>query len=204
MLQLGKMQQLASEILKKFQVDIVALQEIRWSRQERIDKHLQWIKKAGQLCTGFVIAKAIRQNILQIETISTRICKVRIKGRFRNITIILAHAPTENNGECEKERFCVTHEEISHETPKHDMSIVMGDFSGTVGKETHQKQVARMHTMHENSNGNGRLLGQFATRNNMLVNRTAYLHKRIHLGTWKIPGTKLIRSTMYRCGSIIC
>jgi hypothetical protein len=43
--------------------------------------------------------------MLQIETINTRLCKVTIKGQFRNITITSAHAPTEGNGECEKENF---------------------------------------------------------------------------------------------------
>jgi hypothetical protein len=49
--------------------------------------------------------------------------------------------------------------------------------------------VAGMHTIHESSNENGRMFGQFATRNIMLIKSTVYPHKRIHLGTWKIPGT---------------
>jgi endonuclease/exonuclease/phosphatase family metal-dependent hydrolase len=138
---------------------------------------------------GFMLAKAIRQNIIQIEIINTRICKVRIKGQFRNITIISAHAPRENKGECEKENFYDTLEEICHKAPKHDMLIVMGDFNAKLGKEEYQKQVAGMYTIYENSNGNGRLLGQFATRNNTLIKSTAYTHKNIYLGTWKIPGT---------------
>jgi hypothetical protein len=49
--------------------------------------------------------------------------------------------------------------------------------------------VAGMHTIHESSNENGRILGQFTTRNNMLIKSTVYPCKRIHLGTWKIPET---------------
>jgi exonuclease III len=109
-----------------------------------------------------MIAKAIRQNIIQIETINTRICKVRITGWFRNITIISVYAPTEDKGECEKENFYETHEEICHKTPKCDMLIVMGDFNAKMGKEAYQKEVAGMHTVHVNNNENGRMLGQFA------------------------------------------
>jgi hypothetical protein len=39
------------------------------------------------------------------------------------------------------------------------MLIVMSDFNAEVGKEEYHIQVAGMHTIHENSNGNGRLLG---------------------------------------------
>jgi endonuclease/exonuclease/phosphatase family metal-dependent hydrolase len=65
----------------------------------------------------------------------------------------------------------------------------MGDFNAKVGKEAYQNQVAGMHTIHDSSNENGRMLGQFASRNNLLIRSTVYPHKHIHLGTWKIPGT---------------
>jgi hypothetical protein len=77
-----------------------------------------------------MIAKAVRQNIMQIETtINTRICKVRIKGRFRSITISSAYAPTEGRGECEKENFYNTLGEICHRTSKCVMLIVMGELT---------------------------------------------------------------------------
>jgi endonuclease/exonuclease/phosphatase family metal-dependent hydrolase len=57
------------------------------------------------------------------------------------------------------------------------MLIVMGDFNVKIGKEAYQKQVAGMHAIHENSNENGRMMGKFATRNNMLMTSTVYPHK---------------------------
>jgi hypothetical protein len=69
------------------------------------------------------------------------------------------------------------------------MPIVMGDCNAKIGKEAYQKQVAGMRTIHENSNENVRILGQFATRNNRLIKSTVYPHKHIHLGTWEIHGT---------------
>jgi hypothetical protein len=120
---------------KKFQIGIVALQEIHWTGQGRIDKHDYTPiysgsgKRTGQLGMGFTTAKAIRQNIIQIETINTRISKVRIKVWFRNITIISAHAPTKDKGEFKHKNFYDTLEEICHQTQKYDMLTVMDDFN---------------------------------------------------------------------------
>jgi hypothetical protein len=84
---------------------------------------------------------------------------------------------------------------------KHDMLIVMGDFNAKVGKEAYHKQVAGMHTIHESSNENGRMLGQSATRNNMLIKSTVYPPPHnIYIwehGRYLGPTKKLIRSIMY-------
>jgi exonuclease III len=148
---------------------------------------------------GFMIAKAVTQNILQTETINTRICKVRIKGWFRNIIIISAHAPTEDKGGCEKENFYDTLEEMCHKTPKHDMLIVMGDFNAKVGKEAYQKQVAGMHTIHENSMEMegcwGSLqLGIICLLKEQLTPTNVYIWEH---GRYLGPSEKLIRSIMY-------
>jgi hypothetical protein len=92
------------------------------------------------------------------------------------------------------------------------MLIVMGVFNAKAGKETYQKHVAGKNTIHDSVNENGRMLGQFATRNSMLIKSTVYTHKRIHLGIWKIPGTicmyivgeDLIRSRTATISDLLC
>jgi hypothetical protein len=65
MLQAGKMQETANKI-QKFQIGMVTLQGIQWTRQGRIDKHDYTLicsrsgKRTGQLGVGFMITKAIR------------------------------------------------------------------------------------------------------------------------------------------------
>jgi endonuclease/exonuclease/phosphatase family metal-dependent hydrolase len=116
-------------------------------------------------------------------------------GRYRNITIISAHAPTEEEEDMEKEEFCECLQEIYHKIQKYKLVIIMGDFNAKIGKEEYQKKVAGKYTMHNIINENGNLLGHFATRNGLKIKGTTFPHKNIHLGAWKIPGSNGVNQT---------
>jgi len=52
--------------------------------------------------------------------------------------------------------------------------------------------VAGTYTLHEVTSENGKRLGQFAARHNMIIKSTSFEHKWIHKGTWICPGTKVV------------
>jgi len=92
MLQPGKLQEVAEQILQT-EVQIVALQEIRWKGQGQIkkDKYILYYScTEGQ--TG-----------------------LRLKGKYHNITIINIHAPTEEKDDT-KERFYAELQQIQEKT----------------------------------------------------------------------------------------
>jgi endonuclease/exonuclease/phosphatase family metal-dependent hydrolase len=194
MLQPGKMQEIAQEMIRH-KIDIMALQEIRWQGTGRIDNpefteiYSGSQERTGQLATGFIITRKMKESMLKHETINDRICRLRKKGRYRNITIISVHAPTEEKEDREKEEFYECLEEIYHKIQKYDLVIIMGDFNAKKGKAEHQKKVAGKYTIHYISNENGNLLGQFATRNGLKIKSTTSPQENIHVGTWKIPGS---------------
>jgi exonuclease III len=128
MLQAGKMEETADE-LKKYNIQITALEEVRWPQYG-------WIKKKnytllysgvktskGQHGTGFLITGCATQCILGLEPINKRMCRLRIKGKFSNMTIISVHAPTEDENKRNAEnveRFYNKFSDVCDKTPRND------------------------------------------------------------------------------------
>ena len=136
-----------------------------------------------------MIQNEIKKNILSIKPYNERQCKLRINGRFNNLTIISAHAPTEEKTDEVKEKFYEDLQTVHNKIPKHYIVIIWGDLNANIGKEDVlvYQNVAGKHTLHENSNTNGEWICQYTIANNMKIISTYYQHKRIHKGTWTSP-----------------
>jgi hypothetical protein len=91
MLKAGKMQEIADQIVDS-QLQITALQEIRWRGYGLLKKDKYSIynscnpNSTGQAGTGFMIQNLAMNKILGFKPISDRICKLRVKGKFYNMT----------------------------------------------------------------------------------------------------------------------
>ena len=118
------------------------------------------------------------------EPINERICNVRLKGKYHNITIINIHAPTEEKDEDTKERFYAELQQIQEKVPKHDLLIIIGDYNAKIGRERVYQKAIRNHTLHETSNRNGELTCEYAIANDMVIASTFFQHENTHKGTW--------------------
>jgi len=58
-----------------------------------------------QADTGFILLGGIIDNIIGFEAINERLCKIRIKSKYDNLTLINMYAPTEDKADAEKEKF---------------------------------------------------------------------------------------------------
>lgn len=194
MLKPGKMQEIANE-MAKFDINIIAVQEIRWrgdGENRKKDFSLYYSgnqQKSGQAGTGFFVNKKIISRVIGFEPVTDRLCKLRLRGRFRNITLVTAYAPIENAEETQKETFYDELSTLLDRIPTYDLTIVLGDFNAKIGKEDFVKEVGGSYTLHEETNENGKMLVQLAAANKLIIKSTCYDHKKIHLGTWMIPGT---------------
>jgi exonuclease III len=105
----GKMKEIMEEI-GKARVDVMAVQESRWQGQGRIDKDFSLFysgpkERTGRYGTGFIINAKMRKRSLSFEPLSYRLCKLRLRGKFWNITLISTYAPMEDSPDAIKDEF---------------------------------------------------------------------------------------------------
>jgi hypothetical protein len=67
------------------------------------------------------------------------------------------------------------------------MKILLGDFSGKVGREDMFKPTIGNESLHEISNDNGVRVVNFATSKNLVVKSTMFPHCNIRKYTWTSP-----------------
>jgi len=86
----------------KTQTEILALQEVKWPGKGQINKKYYLFyysgtkEKTGQAGTGFLLVKKIQKHLINFELHNERLCKLRMKWEYNNITQINAYTPKED------------------------------------------------------------------------------------------------------------
>ncbi|XP_058064590.1 craniofacial development protein 2-like, partial [Anopheles bellator] len=143
--------------------------------------------KTHELGTAFIVMGVMRKRVIGWWPISPRMCRLRIKGRFFNISIINVHSPHLGSNEDDKDEFYAQLEREYDHCPKHDIKIVIGDFNAQVGQEEEYKPVIGGFSAHQRTNEMGLRLIDFATSKNMAVRSTCLQHSLLHKYTWRSP-----------------
>jgi exonuclease III len=161
----------------------VAIQEIRWSGNRVIRKkdffsyYNGTTEPLGQAGTGFILMGRIINNVIGFEAINERLCKIRIKGKYNNMTLVNMYAPIQDKADSEKENSYEKLQLVIDQIPKSDTTLVLGDAKAKLGKEDIYKEVSGKHTLHGLSNRNGEMLLEFAIGNKLTVMSTQFQHK---------------------------
>jgi exonuclease III len=116
-----------------------------------------------------MIRNEIKKSVLSFKPYNERLCKVRLKGKFNNLSIICTHAPTEEKPDEEKEKFYEDLQTAHNKIPKHDIVIILGDLNAKIGKEDVYQNTVGKHTLHEVTNRNGEWVCKYAIANNMKI-----------------------------------
>ncbi|XP_060530071.1 craniofacial development protein 2-like [Cylas formicarius] len=179
----------AIDQLERYRMDITAIQEIRWLGTGSVQMQNSLVFWSGsenihEFGCGFVVSKKYRTAIIAFKPVNNRICKLRVKGRWHNVTMFSVHAPTnEAEGE-KKDEFYEMLEQEYRAAPRNDIKIIMGDLNAQLGKEDHLRCVVGRHSLHNVTNDNGDRLADFAIAMNMSVRSTQFQRKNIHKITW--------------------
>lgn len=191
----GALKNLA-EVFQKYGINIAALQETKQKGNIIIQIENYILFNSGgenrMLGAGFMIHRNLQNLIVKFDAINERMCVIRFRGRYRKITIVNAHAPTEEKEEDEKDKFYEVLEKIIEKIPIYDIKIVLGDFNAKVGRENMYKNVTGGNSKHLVSNENGVKLIQFAVENDMTIMSTFFNRKDIYKGTWISPDGRTV------------
>lgn len=140
LLQAGNMNAIADEV-EKYNMDAVALQEIRWKGKGTIKKSKFTMyysgneDRQGNRGVGFIVSKKANKSVLEFLSICERIRTLRIKGKLHNIIFVNVYAPTEDTEDEIVDEFYETLQSVCDELPKHNAVITLGDFNAKLGKE---------------------------------------------------------------------
>jgi hypothetical protein len=182
------------QALKNAKMDITAVQETRWPGTEILQKKNFCFYYSGgrgryRSGTGFIVNKKAMDAVIGWLPINDRLCSLRVRCKYYNVTIINVHAPTEDKSTEVKEEYYDELERLIARIPSRDIKIVLGDFNAKVGRESVFFPTIGRHSLHKETNDNGNRLIGLAASNNLRIGSTIFRHKNIHKGTWKIPGT---------------
>lgn len=102
-----------ADTLCQYKADVAALQEMHWTGAGFLEKKRHTIYCSGHpLNHVFGVDSLVSQKlkpaeaVIGFESISQRLCTLRLQGEFRNIININVHALREETPETEENTFC--------------------------------------------------------------------------------------------------
>jgi hypothetical protein len=117
-------------------------------------------------------------------------CKLRIKGKFYNMTLLSVCATTEQSNREKTKQLYSDLSNICDKVPTHDGLILLGDFNAGIGKELANHGIAGKYTLHDQTRNNGERLLQLAQTRDLEISSTN-LHIRKYI---KVVGKPLVNS----------
>jgi hypothetical protein len=122
--------------------------------------------------------------VRRVEFVSDRMSYIILRGCWCNIVVLIVHTPCEDKSDDVEDSFNEELDCVSHQFPRYDIKILLGDFNAKVGREHIFKPTFGNESSHEITNDNGVRLVNFAASENLVFRSTKFLHCSIHKYTW--------------------
>ncbi|XP_060846523.1 craniofacial development protein 2-like [Rhopalosiphum padi] len=182
--------------ITRYKIPIVAIQEVRWLNSGSIQSGNSIIFYSGlqtgrhEKGVGFMIDKAMMNQVKKFVPVNERICYIRIAQQKLDLIILNCYAPTENADDEEKNSFYDTLEATFDVLPKNCIRLIVGDLNAQVGRETSFGQTIRKESWHLTTNNNGQKIIDFYCSKDLIISSTYFPRKNIYKHTWSAPDGK--------------
>ena len=192
----GGLTKLTNE-LKKAKIDFAAIQESGYNKYAQTSRYNGYTtfhssnSRDHVLGTAFLVARKYEHLVLDFRKVNERLCVLRIKGRFKNYSLVNVHAPHNESSETDKDDYYELLAKTYDDLPAHDIKIVLGDFNAKVGKEEVFRPTNGRYSLPDETNENGQRMIYYAAERNLVVKSSFHQHKSRHLATWKHPNDNL-------------
>lgn len=146
--------------MQTYDVHVLAVQETKQKGVSiRNMENIVFFNSGGEnrlFGTGFILTKEMGNKVVDFKAISDRMCWIRLRGKYRKISILNVHAPTEEKSEDVKEIFFDKIQKNFDSFPRYDFKLIVGDFNAKVGREETYKSWTGGKSKHQYCNDNGR------------------------------------------------
>jgi hypothetical protein len=182
-----------TSIVKKYYVDLVALQEVRWPGSGHLKSDNMTIFYSGsgngkhEHGVGFIVKEFLVKLVKKFEAVDDRLCYIIIEGKTSNIAIINCYAPTETADNDYKDSFYDNLERVYDMIPRSYIRILVGNQNAQVRREHAFRHTIGKESMHSESNNNRLRLISFASTKGLVISSTQFQRKEIYKQTWVSP-----------------
>jgi hypothetical protein len=108
--------------------------------------------------TAFTVWKSMKSNIIYSEPISERMCLLRLRTKFFDVSIVNVYAPTEDKEDSVKDDFYGTLGREYDSILCNDIKMIVGNLNAKVWQEEIYKGTTGLNSLHTSCNDNGRRL----------------------------------------------
>ena len=189
---LGRLEELSTSA-KSHGIDILAVQEHRFYHPDDTLKYhqadpYQFVTSSASKNSvnasvggvGFLLSPKASNNLLSVESISSRILVIELEGNPKT-TVICVYSPHNSSPVGEVEDFYATLKTTVEQVPLHNFLVISGDLNAKLGPDEVN------FTYNSSTNRNGELLKDFMDEFNLFSANNTFMKPKGQLWTFEYP-----------------